>query len=370
MLEIASTDRILIFAPHPDDESLATGGLLQRAFTAGASVRVILVTSGDNNPWPQHFVEKRWHIRTEDRARWAIRRQGEALAAIKTLGGSERNIQHLHLPDAGMTRILMHGGEKIIAQFAAEIARWQPTMLVMPSAEDTHPDHSAVNILLRAALARINPGPQRRLEYIVHSPSIETKAPAHALSLKREEIDGKLRAILCHETQMALSRRRFTGYATAREMFYIPCPASSLSADHPIHIATVDRGALLLVVRSHAAAAPGANILIAFQSPSEGAMRWSLPLSTRPRSVHLHDETTGELLRRATIRRGRTGVEVRIPFAGQDPVGGLFIKWRRFGLFFDPAGWREVPTTGTAFPVMLPAPRQESRTRDPLRAAS
>jgi LmbE family N-acetylglucosaminyl deacetylase len=370
MLEIASTDRLLIFAPHPDDESLATGGLLQRAFSAGAAVRVIFVTSGDNNRWPQHFLERRWSIRPEHRARWAVRRQAEALAAIISLGGNERHIHHLHLPDGGLTRILMHGGEKIIAQFAAEIAHWQPTLLAMPSAEDTHPDHSAVNILLRAALARLTPRPLRRIEYIVHSPRIGTKAPAHAISLKREEVEGKLRAILCHETQMALSRRRFTAYATPREMFYVPCPASCLAADHPIHIATVDRGALLLVIRSRAAASPGASILVAFQSPGDGAMRWSLPVSARPGCVYLQDETTGELLRRATVRRGRTGIEVRIPFAGHDPVGGLFIKWRRPGLFFEPAGWREVPTAGTAFPVALPAARQELFTRDPLRAAS
>jgi len=34
-------DRILIIAPHPDDEVLACGGLIQQAVAVGADVRVI-----------------------------------------------------------------------------------------------------------------------------------------------------------------------------------------------------------------------------------------------------------------------------------------------------------------------------------------
>ncbi len=41
---LASTDRLLVFAPHPDDETLATGELIQTALAAGASVRVIFAT--------------------------------------------------------------------------------------------------------------------------------------------------------------------------------------------------------------------------------------------------------------------------------------------------------------------------------------
>ena len=48
--------KIAVLAPHPDDESLGTGGLIQQALAAGAEVRVIFVTDGDNNPWPQRFA--------------------------------------------------------------------------------------------------------------------------------------------------------------------------------------------------------------------------------------------------------------------------------------------------------------------------
>ncbi|MDE1886478.1 MAG: PIG-L family deacetylase, partial [Xanthomonadaceae bacterium] len=42
ILTFTPTDRILIVAPHPDDESIATGGLIQAARAGGAAVRVIV----------------------------------------------------------------------------------------------------------------------------------------------------------------------------------------------------------------------------------------------------------------------------------------------------------------------------------------
>ena len=70
--------RILILAPHPDDECLGTGGLIQQALAKGAKVKVIFITNGDNNPWPQRYLEKIWFIVVEERARWGQRRKIEA----------------------------------------------------------------------------------------------------------------------------------------------------------------------------------------------------------------------------------------------------------------------------------------------------
>lgn len=40
-------ERLLVVAPHPDDETLAAGGLIQRVLMRGGAVRVVLVTAGD-----------------------------------------------------------------------------------------------------------------------------------------------------------------------------------------------------------------------------------------------------------------------------------------------------------------------------------
>ena len=41
---IAASDRVLILAPHEDDEAIATAGVIQRALSAGAAVRIIYLT--------------------------------------------------------------------------------------------------------------------------------------------------------------------------------------------------------------------------------------------------------------------------------------------------------------------------------------
>src|SRR5881394_2834283 len=78
-LRVAPTDRLMVIAPHPDDEVLATGGLLQYAHAIGAMVRVIYLTDGESNPWAQLAMEGRWPLTALDRARWGARRREEAL---------------------------------------------------------------------------------------------------------------------------------------------------------------------------------------------------------------------------------------------------------------------------------------------------
>ena len=42
-----STRRVIIVAPHPDDEVLGAGGLIQAALSRDISVEVVAVTDGD-----------------------------------------------------------------------------------------------------------------------------------------------------------------------------------------------------------------------------------------------------------------------------------------------------------------------------------
>ena len=74
--------RVMVIAPHPDDDILAAGGLLQHALHLGGMVRVVYITDGENNPWPQRIIERRWRVTDADRERWGRRRPEEALAAL------------------------------------------------------------------------------------------------------------------------------------------------------------------------------------------------------------------------------------------------------------------------------------------------
>src|SRR5487761_2660637 len=102
-------ERVLILAPHPDDESIATGGIVQIARAAGAALHVIVLTDGDANIWPQRFIEQRWRIDAVARARWGARRRAEARVAMRVLGLDDGAADFLGLPDLGLTDVVMRG---------------------------------------------------------------------------------------------------------------------------------------------------------------------------------------------------------------------------------------------------------------------
>ena len=345
-LSISPKDRILVIAPHPDDESIGTGGLLQRARQAGAEVRVIFCTSGDDNPWPQRAVERRVFISTSARLRWAGRRREEARAALRFLLGNDEAALFLNLPDQGVTRLLLHGGEQAIATLRAEFAALRPTMIVLPSADDAHPDHSALNVLARFAFSGALGG-CRVLTYVVHRRGNSAPWPSLLLRLTSAEVRDKRAAILCHETQMALSRRRFTSYARHEEP-YDPLPSAQAESDHhPVREAEFADGALRLRVRTGRTPFPSRRLFIAAQSIPLGMVRWSLELPGRSRTVEMQDETSGALLRRCTVRVKDGFSEVKIPAAAMHPLEAMFVKVSSRRFFIDSSGWREVPPGGS-----------------------
>lgn len=346
-ITIAPTDRILVIAPHPDDESIGAGGLLLRAKLVDAEVRVIFCTSGDDNPWPQRAIEKRVFISASARLRWAARRREEARAALRFLVGGAAPSLFLNLPDQGVTRVLLRGGEQAIATLRAEFAALRPTLVVLPSADDAHPDHSALHVLARFAFSGAL-ADCRVLTYVVHRRGKSAPWPSLLLRLTAAEVRDKRQAILCHETQMALSRRRFTAYARTEEPYDLLARAVETSAHHPVREAKFTGGALRLVLRTARMPLPRRRLFIAAQSIPLGMVRWSLPLPSRSRCVDLRDETCGALQRQCTVRVKGPLTEVRIPAAALHPLESVFVKVSSRRLFFDSHGWREVPLAGSA----------------------
>jgi hypothetical protein len=57
------------------------------------------------------------------------------------------------------------------------------------------------------------------LSYMIHPGFFRRYAKGAAIQLTREQQAAKLQAILCHKTQVALSRGRFCSYAGEEEIF-------------------------------------------------------------------------------------------------------------------------------------------------------
>jgi LmbE family N-acetylglucosaminyl deacetylase len=211
---------LLIIAPHPDDESLAAGGLIQRAIARGARVHIVFVTDGDNNPWPQRVLETRVRIGPRERERWGERRRKEAEHALRELGAEHATVHRLGWPDGGVTWKLVDETASAMAQWRGLLDEIAPTLLVLPDLADGHPDHSALHVLLELVLDGM---PEARrpqcLCYLLHGHSELDPARQVRLDLNETEKVRKRRAILAHRSQLALSRGRMLRWATGRERF-------------------------------------------------------------------------------------------------------------------------------------------------------
>jgi LmbE family N-acetylglucosaminyl deacetylase len=213
------SSRLLVFAPHPDDESLACGILLQRAAEAGAAICVVYLTDGENNPWPQRYLSKRWRLNPRDRQRWAKLRRREALAALGLLGVSPEDARFLGWPDQGLARLFQSDSASVLARLRYLIMEWAPSDVVGPDVGDRHTDHKAVGSMLNAL--GHGTGPLQgviRWSYIVHGRDAEFLRDCRAVPQSPSQGETKRRAIGCHQTQLMLSRGRFLRYAARPEL--------------------------------------------------------------------------------------------------------------------------------------------------------
>jgi LmbE family N-acetylglucosaminyl deacetylase len=135
--------RILILAPHPDDEIVACGIAALRARNAGAEVFVFYLTTGV----PPH--ELLWPWQRRGYASRVTRRRDEAIEAAPLLGlravgfleiASRRLVAHL---DAAAAAI-----ERAIDETAADC-------LWVTAFEGAHQDHDAANVLAARFLDRV-----------------------------------------------------------------------------------------------------------------------------------------------------------------------------------------------------------------------
>ena len=128
--------RLVVVAPHPDDEVLACGGLVAMHRDQGGEVAVIAVTDGeashaDSPLWQAHEL--------------AATRHAERTAGLRQLGVHDDAITRLSLPDGGVAQCLL--------RLALKLQRLlRPSDVVVTTWRlDGHPDHDATG--LAASLA-------------------------------------------------------------------------------------------------------------------------------------------------------------------------------------------------------------------------
>jgi len=177
------SERIIIFAPHPDDEILSCGGTIQKALSQGKTVKVVFVTSGDSfgNDYEMTHTPKDAPKDVD----LGYLRQKEALDAATVLGLTKENIIFLGYPDRGMEKMWWiyrsadqcyrspytqtdkspylsgytltapYCGDQVIQDLQDILEAYKPQTIYLPHASDLHIDHRATYNFVKEALLRL-----------------------------------------------------------------------------------------------------------------------------------------------------------------------------------------------------------------------
>ena len=183
---------------------------------ARGDVHVVFITDGENNPWPQRFIERKFFLESGDRAKWGAMRRREAICSLARLGVGETAATFLAFPDQGIAELARCGDIRLRDALRSVIEKFQPELIVSPSSFDLHSDHRATAYFAHAAAPNA-----AFATYVVHGMGPEARL-AGQIDLSEVEVQRKREAIECHVSQTALSRERFLSYARHTEAFYQP----------------------------------------------------------------------------------------------------------------------------------------------------
>jgi LmbE family N-acetylglucosaminyl deacetylase len=140
--------RVIVVAPHPDDEIFGAAGLLQSLLSRGLPLEVVAVSDGEAS----HPLATRRGVDLP-----SMRTQ-ETVQALQRLGWKEPTVTRLGLPDGEIPR----NGERLVAALRARVRPGD--LCLAPWWHDGHPDHDACG---NAALAVTESVGAQLLGYLV-----------------------------------------------------------------------------------------------------------------------------------------------------------------------------------------------------------
>ena len=193
-LELPPGQRVLVLAPHPDDECIGCGGTVRKYVEAGAQVGIAVLTDGrDGDPTVRTLgPDDPERTRREDAL--ARRRETEAAAALGILGVEQR--WFLRAKDGRLRDEVTD----VVPRLAEILTDWRPETVLLPFLTDRHADHFAANRCLLEAVDRVDAAWAESLNCLGY----ETWSPIYANVYVdiTATMDCKRRALSCHASQL------------------------------------------------------------------------------------------------------------------------------------------------------------------------
>jgi LmbE family N-acetylglucosaminyl deacetylase len=265
---LQSDDRILILAPHPDDETIATGGIIQKAVAMGLPIHVAFLTYGDNNETSFMLYRKRPTLKAEAVQGMGLVRHDEAVAATGVLGLQPDQLTFLGYPDfrtlviwtehwgdvepceSMFTRTKVvpypnalrpgtpYRSEEILADVKTVLRDFKPTKVFVSHPGDHNPDHQSLYLYTRIALWDLASEMQPALyPFLVHHPEWpapegyhpeRASQPPDRLTgegvwltnpLSQDQVERKHKAVQEHKSQWRLGHKLLESFMRTNELF-------------------------------------------------------------------------------------------------------------------------------------------------------
>jgi LmbE family N-acetylglucosaminyl deacetylase len=279
-LNIPPNIRLMLFSPHPDDETISSGGLIQRVLAKGGSVRVVFMTNGDGYlDGIKCELKDHQQASAHDFIEYGNRRQNEAIHALTALGLEPSDAIFFSFPDGGIddlwegnwsisrpytspftkldhptykdsfSRWVKYAGTDLEKQIITTIRDFKPDWIVMPDPRDEHPDHYTTGIFVMDAMRELREARDSSVtdtqlfSYLVHfmdypsTPAWLTEVnkvgigggPIYSgllsetqwfsLPISSPELAVKRRAIMAHASQFEPLGSFLQGFLIRYEMF-------------------------------------------------------------------------------------------------------------------------------------------------------
>lgn len=268
--------RLLVFAPHCDDETLGCAGLMRQTLAAGGAVRAIMLTNGDGFRTAVERETRTLRVGPRDYIRFAALRQEESYSALEHLGLKRDDVLFFGYPDRGLMTLwntnwtperpylsaytrcdrspyantfdahARYCGHDLIEDIKASMRAFHPTLVTVTHPTDDHPDHAAASAFVTRALQELQSDPRdavwarktRLRYYIIHRgdwplpqgayPNAPLLPPAEMaytdtlwsrLPLAPQDTARKAQSIERYPSQTALMRRFLTSFARNSELY-------------------------------------------------------------------------------------------------------------------------------------------------------
>ncbi|MDD5432414.1 MAG: PIG-L family deacetylase [Candidatus Omnitrophica bacterium] len=264
------TDRVLILAPHPDDETIGCGGVIQQAKAQGAQVKIAYLTNGDHNEAAFIIYEKRLVFRRKAFIYMGEVRRQEAIKAMNILGVEKEDLYFLGYPDFGTFAILNqywdpqkpfwcvlcrisevpykdsvsykapYVGQNILSDLRRIIVDYKPTKIFVSHPADVNVDHKSLYLYLQIVLRGLGKEgfDPEVYPYLVHCsgwplprhlhPDLDLEPPKKFMDgqihwlrddLTPGQVKKKIQAMKCYKSQTMSSAFYLFSFVRKNELF-------------------------------------------------------------------------------------------------------------------------------------------------------